>query len=387
MPSVGEENSDRARFCQNCATSLVAAEEPSAEVRKVVTIVFADVTGSTALGEHLDPEALRRVMGRYFDEMELVIRSHGGTVEKFIGDAVMAVFGIPRLHEDDPVRAVRAADGMREALDVLNAELERDHGVGIRIRIGVNTGEVVAGDPSSGQRLVTGDAVNVAARLEQAAAPGEVLVGESTYRLVKDAVEVEPVEPLELKGKSERVPAFRLLTVLADVAGHERHLDSPLVGREKELEMLERALDRAQTERTSQLFTLLGSAGVGKSRIVAGVPRRTAPRRRRSYAAGACPTARASRSSPSPRSCRGRSAIAEGDLPSTARKGSRRSSPMLRTASGSHARRRTLRLGRGGREPRTRSGPSASCSNTSPENVHLSSCSTTSTGPNRPSST
>jgi class 3 adenylate cyclase/tetratricopeptide (TPR) repeat protein len=267
-PSCGEENSDRARFCQNCATSLAAAEEPTDEVRKVVTIVFADVTGSTALGEHLDPEALRRVMGRFFDVMELVIRSHGGTVEKFIGDAVMAVFGIPRLHEDDPVRAVRAANGMREALDVLNVELDRDHGVGMRIRIGVNTGEVVAGDSSSGQRLVTGDAVNVAARLEQVAAPGEVLVGDTTYRLVKDAVEVEPVEPLELKGKTERVLAFRLIRVLADVAGHERHLDSPLVGRVKELEMLERALDRARTERTSQLFTLLGSAGVGKSRIV-----------------------------------------------------------------------------------------------------------------------
>ena len=120
----------------------------------------------------------------------------------------------------------------------------------------------------SGQRLVTGDAVNVAARLEQAAIPGEVLIGESTYRMVKDAVDVEPVQPLDLKGKAERVPAFRLLTVLADVAGHERHLDSPLVGRVKELEMLERALDRTRTERTSQLFTLLGSAGVGKSRIV-----------------------------------------------------------------------------------------------------------------------
>ena len=147
--ACGEANSDRARFCQRCAASLVPPKprSPTVEVRKVVTIVFADVTGSTALGERLDPEALRRVMGRYFDEMELVIRSHGGTVEKFIGDAVMAVFGIPRLHEDDPVRAVRAASGMREALDGLNAELERDHGVGIQIRIGVNTGEVVAGDP------------------------------------------------------------------------------------------------------------------------------------------------------------------------------------------------------------------------------------------------
>ena len=187
-PSCGEENSDRARFCQNCAAPLTGTER-SSEVRKVVTIVFADVTGSTALGERLDPEALRRVMGRYFDEMSTVIERHGGTVEKFIGDAVMAVFGIPQLHEDDALRAVRAADGMRRALEALNHDLERDHGVGLAARIGVNTGEVVAGDPASGQRLVTGDAVNVAARLEQAASPGQILLGESTHRLVKDAVE------------------------------------------------------------------------------------------------------------------------------------------------------------------------------------------------------
>ncbi len=207
-------------------------------------------------------------MGRYFDEMSAVIERHGGTVEKFIGDAVMAVFGIPRLHEDDAVRAARAAAGMREALAALNLELEREHGVGIAARIGVNTGEVVAGDPSAGQRLVTGDAVNVAARLEGAASPGEIFLGETTYRLVKDAVEVEPVAALDLKGKEEPVPAYRLVSVLADVAGHERHLDSPMVGRGKELEMLERALERAITERTSHLFTLLGAAGVGKSRLV-----------------------------------------------------------------------------------------------------------------------
>ena len=130
-------------------------------------------------------------MGRYFDEMSAVIERHGGTVEKFIGDAVMAVFGIPQLHEDDALRAVRAADEMQAALETLNQELERDHGVGLAARIGVNTGEVVAGDPSGGQRLVTGDAVNVAARLEQAAAPGEILLGETTYRLVRDAVEVD----------------------------------------------------------------------------------------------------------------------------------------------------------------------------------------------------
>jgi class 3 adenylate cyclase/tetratricopeptide (TPR) repeat protein len=266
-PSCGDENADKARFCQNCATPL-GGETLAADVRKVVTIVFADVTGSTALGERLDPEALRSVMGRYFDEMAAVIESHGGTVEKFIGDAVMAVFGIPRLHEDDAVRAVRAAVGMREALAALNTELEREHGEGLAARIGVNTGEVVAGDPSAGQRLVTGDAVNVAARLEQAAEPGEILLGGSTFRLVKDAVEVEPVEALALKGKEERVPAFRLLDVSAGAAGHERHLDSPMVGRAKELSLLEHALERAVTDRTSHLFTLMGPAGVGKSRLV-----------------------------------------------------------------------------------------------------------------------
>ena len=267
-PNCGEENTDRARFCQNCATPLVGAAAPSTEVRKVVTIVFADVTGSTALGERLDPEALRRVMGRYFDEMSAVVERHGGTVEKFIGDAVMAVFGIPRLHEDDALRAVRAAAEMRDALDELNADLERDHGVGLEARIGVNTGEVVAGDPSAGQRLVTGDAVNVAARLEQVAEPGQILLGDPTYRLVRDAVEVASTESLEMKGKSEPVAAHRLVRLLEAPEGHARHLDSPMVGRAQELELLERALDRAMTERTSHLFTLLGPAGVGKSRLV-----------------------------------------------------------------------------------------------------------------------
>jgi class 3 adenylate cyclase len=266
-PSCGEENSDRARFCQKCATPLTEPERIS-ETRKVVTIVFADVTGSTALGERLDPEALRRVMGRYFEQMSAVIERHGGTVEKFIGDAVMAVFGIPQLHEDDALRAVRSAEGMRKALGALNADLERDHGVGVAARIGVNTGEVVTGDSGTDQRLVTGDAVNVAARLEQAAAAGEVLLGDPTYRLVKDAVEIEPVEALELKGKSERVAAYRLVRVLEAPEGHARHLDSPMVGRAKEHELLERALAHAVSERTSHLFTLLGPAGVGKSRLV-----------------------------------------------------------------------------------------------------------------------
>ena len=267
-PNCGEENPERARFCLNCATPLTPAADPAGESRRVVTIVFADMAGSTAMGERLDPEALRRVQARYFDEMTTVLERHGGTVEKYIGDAVMAVFGIPKLHEDDPLRAVRAAMEMQAALGRLNDDLERDYDVRIAIRIGVHTGEVVSSEQHADQRLVTGDTVNVAARLEQAAGSGEVLLGEATYRLVRDAVRVEPVEPLELKGKSERVPAFRLIEVRADTAGHERHLDSPMVGRTKELELFRRGLERARDERTAHLFTLLGPAGVGKSRLV-----------------------------------------------------------------------------------------------------------------------
>ena len=178
-PNCGAENPDEARFCMACASRL-AEPAPSHEVRKSVTVVFCDVTGSTALGELLDPETLRRVMTRYFDTMKIAIERHGGIVEKFIGDAVMAVFGIPNVHEDDALRAVRAAVEMREGLQDLNKELERDRGVTLASRIGVNTGEVVAGDPAAGQMLVTGDAVNTAARLEQGAAPGEILIGAET---------------------------------------------------------------------------------------------------------------------------------------------------------------------------------------------------------------
>ncbi|MGZ4141427.1 MAG: adenylate/guanylate cyclase domain-containing protein, partial [Actinomycetota bacterium] len=171
--NCGEENPERARFCLNCGSPLEAAASP-AETRKTVTILFCDVTGSTAMGEKLDPESLRNVMSRYFDEMRAVIESHGGTVEKFIGDAVMAVFGVPVLHEDDALRAVRAAAEMRETLERLNADLERDWGVRIQTRTGVNTGEVVAG--TGNQTMATGDAVNTAARLEQHAQPGEILL-------------------------------------------------------------------------------------------------------------------------------------------------------------------------------------------------------------------
>jgi class 3 adenylate cyclase/tetratricopeptide (TPR) repeat protein len=216
-----------------------------------VTVLFCDVVGSTALGETVDPEALRMLLVRYFEAMRSIVERHGGTVEKFIGDAVMAVFGVPVLHEDDALRACRAAVEMRDALPEL----------GVEGRIGVTTGEVVTGTE---ERLATGDAVNVAARLEQAAAPGEVLIGEPTFGLVRAALDVEPVEPIELKGKSEPVHAYRLLTVRAETG---RRLDRPMVGRERELRMLGDAWERTCTERACQLFTILGTAGVGKSRL------------------------------------------------------------------------------------------------------------------------
>ena len=261
-PACGFENSEQARFCGGCAAPLDVVA-PTRETRKTVTIVFCDVTGSTSLGERLDPESLRRVLARYFEAMRLVIEQHGGTVEKFIGDAVMAVFGIPVVHEDDGLRAVRAATGMREALARLNEELEHDYGTRLEARIGVNTGEVVTGTE---ERLATGDAVNVASRLEQAASPGEILLGLETYRLVRDAVDAEEVASLRVKGKADVVSAYRLHSVSSEAPS--RRLDVPFVGRERELRLLRDAWERAVSELSCVLFTLLGVAGVGKSRLV-----------------------------------------------------------------------------------------------------------------------
>jgi class 3 adenylate cyclase/tetratricopeptide (TPR) repeat protein len=266
-PNCGSENAEGANFCSVCGAPLEAAPDV-AEVRKTVTIVFCDVTGSTELGEQLDPESMRKVMTRYFDAMRVALERHGGSVEKFIGDAVMAVFGIPQLHEDDALRAVRAAVDMRDALQELNHELERDHGVRLACRIGVNTGEVLVGADASDFGRVTGDAVNTAARLEAAAEPGQILIGDATYGLVRDAVEVEPVGPLTLKGKAEPVPAHRLLQVVSETGQAPRALLSAMVGRERELEDLTRAFARAEEDRSCLLFTVLGAAGEGKSRLV-----------------------------------------------------------------------------------------------------------------------
>ena len=207
-------------------------------------------------------------MGRYFEEMRSVIERHGGTVEKFIGDAVMAVFGVPVLHEDDALRAVRATEAMREALVGLNETFHSELGINIQTRTGVNTGEVLVGVQSAAEGLVTGDAVNVAARLEQAAQPGQVLLGEATYRLVRDAVSAEPLEPLSVKGKSDTLRAFSLTSVHAIPDQPVPRMGSPMVGREPERMLLRWAFDRAVQDRSCQLATVLGAAGVGKSRLV-----------------------------------------------------------------------------------------------------------------------
>jgi len=268
-PNCGEENPEKFRLCGFCGAKLVPDEAAQA-ARKLVTIVFCDLAGSTSMGEALDSESLRAVMTRYFEEMRSVLESHGGAVEKYIGDAVMAVFGLPVVHEDDALRAVAAAEGMRAALERLNDELEAGWGVRLTSRIGVNTGEVVAGDPTAGEHLVVGDAVNVAARLEQAAGGMEILIGPLTHRLTREAIEVEPVEPLDLKGKAEPFPAYRLLG-LARPDGASDASAAPLVGRDSELRALLHEHERARSERHCRVVTVLGEAGVGKSRLLAAL--------------------------------------------------------------------------------------------------------------------
>jgi class 3 adenylate cyclase/tetratricopeptide (TPR) repeat protein len=235
--------------------------------RKTVTVVFCDIVDSTPLAERLDPEVHRRVMDRYFNALREPLERHGGTVEKFIGDAIMAVFGIPTAHDDDALRAVRAAADMRIALAALNEELEAGLGVSLGIRTGVNTGEVVAGDHSEGSAFATGDTAGTAQRLESAARAGEILLGDATYRLVSNAALVEPVEELTLKGKTQPVKAWRLLGVVEGAPPFVRRLDAPMVGRREELERLRAEFDQAVAERKLRLVTVLGPAGIGKSRL------------------------------------------------------------------------------------------------------------------------
>ena len=255
----GRENLQGARFCNACGAAL--PDERDGGIRKTVTVLFCDLVGSTALGDRSDPELFREVMGRYHAEMRSTLERHGGTVEKFIGDAVMSVFGFPQAHEDDALRAARGALEARDAVGRL----------GLQVRIGINTGEVVAG---AGETFVTGDAVNVAARLEQSAEAGEVLIGQATERLVRDIVRTEAIEPSMLKGKAEPVSAYRLLEILPGVSTFARRIDTPFIGRERELQTLAGVLATAARERLPQLATIVGPPGIGKSRLVREVVRR-----------------------------------------------------------------------------------------------------------------
>jgi len=269
--SCGKESEKGFAFCPHCGARLTVERIQ----RKIVTMLFCDVVGSTASGESTDAETTRSQLAHFFVRMKGIIEAHGGVVDKFIGDAVMAVFGIPVAHEDDALRAVRAASEMRAALPDLK----------LLARIGINTGEVVTG---TAERLVTGDAVNVAARLEQVAAPGTVLLGAGTVRLVHGKVDVSSVGSLELKGKSEMVPAWELLS-LRDAPAEQRP-PTTMIGRKAELEQLRAALDQALRERSCRLFTILGDAGVGKSRLasefLAGLEARVVRGRCLSYGKG-----------------------------------------------------------------------------------------------------
>jgi len=259
-PACGRANPAEARFCNGCGSPL-GPTASSREVRKTVTALFCDLVGSTTLGETHDPEVLRPLIERYFGAARGAIERHGGRVEKFIGDAVSAVFGLPVAHEDDALRAVRAAVEIQARL----RELAASSPFPFAARIGVTTGEVLV--PGDGTPLI-GDTMNTASRLQSTAAPGSVVIGEPTFRLVRDAVVTEPIPPLSLKGKAAAVPAYRVIRVASLSPMRTRRLDAPMVGRRREAALLEGAYDRAVSDRACQLFTVLGSAGAGKSRLV-----------------------------------------------------------------------------------------------------------------------
>jgi class 3 adenylate cyclase/tetratricopeptide (TPR) repeat protein len=264
--ACGRANPPGSKFCNACGVSLV---QERIEQRKTATLLFCDVVGSTALAERVDPEAVRELMVEYFEEMRATIELHGGMVEKFIGDAVVGVFGVPLAHEDDALRAARAGVDMQHRLRMLNCELDRRYGAQLAIRIGLNTGEVATGGLASGEIFVTGDAVNVAARLEQAASPGEVLLGDATYELVARFVDVEALPPLAVKGKAEALRAYRLVRLREHDAREGRR--SPFVGRQVERRTLGALVERVRATNGPSRALVVGEAGVGKSRLVEAV--------------------------------------------------------------------------------------------------------------------
>jgi DNA-binding SARP family transcriptional activator len=247
---------------------------PAMQFRRLVTILFVDVVESMALAATLDPEALGRVLQQYFETVSAALMRHGGTVEKYAGDAVMAAFGIPISHEDDALRAARAALDIRVGIAALNEQLLQQHGVGLEIRVGIETGEVVATPTDARQRLVTGEAVGIAAKLEAAAGADEIVVGELAGRLIDHVATLEPLGPLEIKGKRDPVQAYRLLDLSAVAPAFERREEARLVGRKRELAALRRTLKRSADGSVVRVAVVVGSPGVGKSRLAAELTRR-----------------------------------------------------------------------------------------------------------------
>ncbi len=241
--------------------------KPAQDVRKTATFLFADIVDSSRLSLTLDAEALQNLLARYFGEMSSIVQRHGGTVNSYAGDAIFATFGVPMLHEDDALRAARTAVEMRDTLAILNRELEAGWGVKLAHRIGLNTGEVITGNDKQEHRFLSGEAVRVAKRLEEAAEPNEILIGEQTHRLVRDTVVVQSNSPRTLK-HGETFPALVLVNVIAHTAGFQRRFEGPFVGRERERAAIDTALREVISHRTCRLLTILGNAGVGKSRLV-----------------------------------------------------------------------------------------------------------------------
>src|SRR5262245_18769716 len=265
-PVCGREGENAATFCPFCGSRL-SETVPRHEQRKTVTILFCDLVHSTGLAEG-DPETYRRIQALFFERMQQIVDRHGGTVEKFVGDEVMAVFGVPVAHEDDALRAVRTAKEMLGGLDGLNNELEASLDVHLQVRIGINTGEVVAGDPAEGHAFVAGEPVILAKRLAQAADADQILIGKATYPLVEHAVEAGPLERFSVKGKQERVGTHRVEDVRREAPAVARRLQAPIVGRDDELRLLKQAFERTADESRCRLVAVLGPAGIGKSRLV-----------------------------------------------------------------------------------------------------------------------
>ena len=264
-PACGHENQAGAKFCSECAAPMVETAGLAREERKVVTVLFADLVGFTSRSEQLDPEDVRAFLSPYYARLRRELERFGGTVEKFIGDAVMALFGAPVAHEDDPERAVRAALAIRDWVVEQEADLQ--------LRIAVNTGEALVAlgaHASQGEGMASGDVVNTTARLQTAAPVNGILVGETTYRATAEVITYRAAEPVSAKGKALPVPAWEALDARSrfgvDLARVSR---APLAGRQREVNVLSDALERVRSDRATQLVTLAGVPGMGKSRLVA----------------------------------------------------------------------------------------------------------------------